>query len=66
MRLRGTLSGLQTQPDVLGSMARDMGGSDGFTVASLDSRNPQIGSLFRPLCDEAGDFREIARAIGSP
>jgi len=55
----------QTQPDGLGSMARDMRGSGGSSVANLDSRNPQISSFFCPLCEEAGRAGEIGCALGS-
>jgi hypothetical protein len=55
----------QTQPDGLGSMARDMRGSGGSSVANLDSRNPQIGSFFCPLCEEAGRAGKTGCALGS-
>ena len=57
--------GLPPQPDGLGSMARDMRGSGGSSVANLDSRNPQISSFFCPLCEEAGRAGEIGCALGS-
>jgi hypothetical protein len=62
---REALGGSQTQPDGLGSMARDMRGSGGSSVANLDSRNPQIGSFFCPLCEEAGRAGKTGCALGS-
>jgi hypothetical protein len=46
-------------------MARDMRGSGGSSVANLDSRNPQIGSFFCPLCEEAGRAGKTGCALGS-
>jgi len=46
-------------------MVRDGFGSDGFSVANLNSRNPQIGSFFCPLCEEAGRAGKTGCALGS-
>ena len=44
---------------------RDGFGSDRFSAADLDSRNPQIGSFFCPLCEEAGRAGKTGCAVGS-
>ena len=41
------------------------GGADGFSAATLDLRIPQIGTCFRPLGGEAGEYNETQQVRGA-